>query len=57
MAIDVLQDYVQRFQDRRKLVTDDVLDSFMKPRKLQWGGNPNPNPTAKPTVEMVTRTL
>jgi tryptophanyl-tRNA synthetase len=47
MAIDVLQDYVQQFQDQRKLVTDEVLDEYMRPRKLQWGGNPNPIPKAK----------
>jgi tryptophanyl-tRNA synthetase len=42
MAIEVLQEYVQQFQDQRKLVTDDILEQFMRPRKLQWGGNPNP---------------
>jgi tryptophanyl-tRNA synthetase len=42
MAIEVLQEYVQQFQDQRKLVTDEILEQFMRPRKLQWGGNPNP---------------
>lgn len=45
MAIDLLQEYVQQFQERRKLVTDDVLEQFMKPRRLQWAGNPNPTQT------------
>ena len=42
MAIDLLQDYVQQFQERRKLVTDEVLEQYMKPRKLEWEGNKNP---------------
>ena len=46
MAIQVLQTYVQEFQEQRKLVTDDVLQQFMKPRRLQWGGNRNPVPEA-----------
>ncbi|EKJ77183.1 hypothetical protein ACHAPM_003987 [Fusarium culmorum] len=44
MAIESLQPVVQSFQERRAAVTDEVLESFMKPRKLQWGGNPNPKP-------------
>lgn len=44
MAIESLQPVVQSFQERRAAVTDEVLKSFMKPRKLQWGGNPNPKP-------------
>jgi tryptophanyl-tRNA synthetase len=46
MAIEVLQEYVQQFQDRRKLVTDEVSEQYMRPRKLQWAGNPNPVPKA-----------
>lgn len=41
MAIDLLQEYVAEFQQRRALVTDEVLESFMRPRKLEWRGNPN----------------
>lgn len=44
LAIEALQPYVAQFQERRKEVTDEVLDAFMKPRRLQWGGNPNPKP-------------
>lgn len=44
MAIEALQPVVQTFQERRKAVTDEVLESYMKPRRLQWGGNPNPKP-------------
>ncbi|KAH7011621.1 hypothetical protein EDB80DRAFT_609390 [Ilyonectria destructans] len=44
MAIESLQPEVQEFQERRKLVTDDVLESFMKPRRLEWKGNQNPVP-------------
>jgi tryptophanyl-tRNA synthetase len=35
-CIDLLQVYVQGYQDRRKAVTDEVLESYMKPRKLIW---------------------
>ncbi len=49
MAIEVLQKNVAEFQERRKLVTDEVLASYMKPRKLQWAGNPNPK--SKPPPE------
>ncbi len=46
LAIDLLQEYVQQFQERRNKVTDEVLDGFMKPRQLEWRGNPNhPRPT------------
>ncbi|KAF7585215.1 hypothetical protein BBP40_011663 [Aspergillus hancockii] len=44
MAIDVLQEYVQLFQERRKLVTDEVLEEYMRPRKLVWEGNQTPIP-------------
>jgi tryptophanyl-tRNA synthetase len=44
MAIEALQPVVQSFQERRAAVTDEVLESFMKPRRLQWSGNPNPKP-------------
>ena len=47
MAITLLQEYVKEFQERRKEVTDDVLKSFMTPRKLIWKGNPNPKPKEK----------
>jgi tryptophanyl-tRNA synthetase len=42
MAITLLQEYVKRFQERRKDVTDEVLRQYMTPRKLEWKGNPNP---------------
>ncbi|KAM5429882.1 tryptophan--tRNA ligase [Microsporum canis] len=44
IAINLLQEYVKEFQDRRKTVTDEVLKQFMTPRKLEWNGNPNPIP-------------
>jgi tryptophanyl-tRNA synthetase len=37
-------DYVKEFQENRKAVTDEVLKGYMKPRKLEWKGNPNPVP-------------
>lgn len=60
MAIDLLQSYVQQFQERRKLVTDEVLDQYMRPRRLQWKGNPNPKPTTNPVdkaAEKLAKTL
>lgn len=42
MAITLLQEYVKEFQENRKKVTDEVLKSYMTPRKLEWKGNPNP---------------
>jgi tryptophanyl-tRNA synthetase len=44
MTITLLQEYVKGFQERRKEVTDEVLRQYMTPRKLEWKGNPNPNP-------------
>ena len=44
MAITLLQEYVKGFQERRKEVTDELLRQYMKPRKLEWKGNPNPKP-------------
>ncbi|KKZ66931.1 tryptophanyl-tRNA synthetase [[Emmonsia] crescens] len=44
MAITLLQQYVAEFQERRKLVTDELLKQYMTPRKLEWKGNPNPKP-------------
>lgn len=41
-CIKLLQEYVSNFQANRKKITDDVMKAFMKPRKLEWGGNPNP---------------
>lgn len=43
-----LQEYVKGFQDRRSKVTDDILAEFMRPRPLEWKGNPNPIVVEKP---------
>ncbi|KAI9813622.1 MAG: hypothetical protein M1827_003693 [Pycnora praestabilis] len=40
--IKVLQDYVKGFQERKGKTTDEVVDEFMRPRKLDFRGNPNP---------------
>ncbi|KAF1982656.1 putative tryptophanyl-tRNA synthetase, cytoplasmic [Aulographum hederae CBS 113979] len=51
ICIKLLQEYVKRFQDNRAKVTDDVMKSFMTPRKLEWKGNPNPKkPESKQKV-------
>lgn len=36
MAIKALQENVQEFQEKRKLVTDEVLEQFMTPRRLYF---------------------
>ncbi|KAI9039971.1 tryptophanyl-tRNA synthetase, partial [Aspergillus affinis] len=48
MAIETLQKNVLEFQEKRKLSTDEVLNEFMRPRKLEWKGNPNPIPKPPP---------
>lgn len=40
-CISELQNFVAEFQERRREVTDEVMRSFMRPRKLEFGGNPN----------------
>jgi tryptophanyl-tRNA synthetase len=35
-CISLLQEYVNGYQTRRKAVTDEVLELYMKPRKLEW---------------------
>ncbi|CUS21670.1 LAQU0S03e07998g1_1 [Lachancea quebecensis] len=37
LCIDVLQEFVKEFQDRKARVTDEVIDQFMQPHKLVWG--------------------
>jgi tryptophanyl-tRNA synthetase len=60
MAIALLQEYVAEFQQRRALVTDEVLEQFMRPRKLEWRGNPKqPPPKIGPqasTAKLADRT-
>ncbi|MBE7181084.1 MAG: tryptophan--tRNA ligase, partial [Terriglobus roseus] len=41
-CIALMQDYVKGFQEARAKITNDVLNEFMTPRKLEWKGNPNP---------------
>lgn len=52
-----LQKYVAGYQSKRKQVTDEVLASFMKPRKLIWAGNPNPKkpPPPEPKAKEVKK--
>jgi tryptophanyl-tRNA synthetase len=40
-CINIMIQYVRKFQEARAKVTDEVLDSYLKPRKLEWRGNPN----------------
>jgi len=34
----LMQSYVKGFQERRARVTDEVMNEFMTPRRLQWRG-------------------
>jgi tryptophanyl-tRNA synthetase len=39
-CVTLMQKYVKGFQEARSKVTDEVLDEFLRPRKLEWVGNP-----------------
>lgn len=40
-CIDILQEFVKSFQEKRAAVTDEILESFMNPdRKFEWGLTP-----------------
>jgi len=41
-CIEELQKFVAEFTERREKVTDEVLRTFTRPRKLEFAGNPNP---------------
>ncbi|KAL6944677.1 tryptophan--tRNA ligase [Hanseniaspora osmophila] len=52
MCIETLQEFIKAFQQRRAAVTNDTIDSFMKPHKLTWGTKerlvaPKPKPAKK----------
>ena len=38
-CIEVLQEFVGGFQERRKGVTDEMVAEFMRVRELSWGSN------------------
>lgn len=42
ICIDMMQKYVADYQEGRKEVTDELLEQYMTPRRLEWKGNPNP---------------
>jgi tryptophanyl-tRNA synthetase len=43
--------YTKGFQEARAKVTDVVLDTYLKPRKLEWTGNPKVEKKVKPVEE------
>ncbi|CBY01275.1 similar to tryptophanyl-tRNA synthetase [Plenodomus lingam JN3] len=47
-CIAMMAQYVSKFQAAREKVDDEVLEQFLRPRKLEWKGNPNPT---KPKIE------
>lgn len=49
--ISELQTYVKGFQDHQSMVTEEVIDEFMKVCPLEWKANPNPK---KPQLNMET---
>jgi tryptophanyl-tRNA synthetase len=40
-CVDMMTSYVKKFQEARSRVTDEMLEQYTLPRKLQWNGNPN----------------
>ncbi|KAF2732880.1 tryptophanyl-tRNA synthetase-like protein [Polyplosphaeria fusca] len=44
-CISVMMEYVNKFREAREKVTEELLDQFMQPRKLDWKGNQNPTKT------------
>ena len=47
-CIDMMIGYVRKFQEARAKISDEVLEDFLRPRKLEWKGNQNPT---KPKLE------
>ncbi|EAT86526.1 tryptophan--tRNA (Trp) ligase [Parastagonospora nodorum] len=41
-CINMMTAYVRKFQEARANVTDEILEEFLRPRKLEWKGNLNP---------------
>ncbi|KAF2273077.1 Nucleotidylyl transferase [Westerdykella ornata] len=41
-CINMMTAYVKKFQEARAKITDEVLEEYLRPRKLEWRGNPNP---------------
>lgn len=50
-CIEELQKFVSAFQERRALVTEEIMREFMTPRKMEFTGNPNPTKPAEPTTK------
>ncbi|KAF2871600.1 tryptophanyl-tRNA synthetase [Massariosphaeria phaeospora] len=51
-CITMMNTYVKKFQEARAKVTDEMLEEFLRPRKLEWKGNPNPTrPKLEPKEE------
>lgn len=47
-CIAIMSKYVKQFQEARAKVTDEVLEEYLRPRKLEWKGNPNPKKPKAP---------
>lgn len=39
-CIAVMINYIKSFQEARRKVIDEVLNAYLKPRELEWIGNP-----------------
>jgi tryptophanyl-tRNA synthetase len=50
LCIAELEKYVLGFQERRSVIDDAVIDSYMEVRPLEWTGNPNPIAAAAPAA-------
>lgn len=42
LCIAELEKYVTGFQERRAVVTEEIIDQYMKARPLEWNANPTP---------------
>lgn len=47
LCIDLLTEHIGAFQERREQVSEDDVEAFMRPRKLEFKGNPNPTTKAQ----------
>jgi tryptophanyl-tRNA synthetase len=50
-CIAVMSKYVSWFQEARAKVTDELLDEYLKPRQLEWRGNPRVERKKEEAVE------
>lgn len=50
-CIAIMMKYTKCFQEAREKVTDEMLETYLKPRKLEWTGNPKVMRRVEPVEE------